>query len=93
MPPTFSSGGHTLSLSCTYSEPTRASPAQSSALVQGGSSTANLHEPHQHSEQGVHLEPVPYRASKVWDGVVRVGSLCLNHPDVVQKHPTHEVLP
>ena len=24
-----------------------------SALVQGGSSTANLHEPHQHREQGV----------------------------------------
>ena len=24
-----------------------------------------------------------------WDGVVRVGSRCLNHPEVVQKHPTH----
>ena len=23
------------------------------------------------------------------DGVVRVGSLCLNHPDLVHKHPTH----
>ena len=22
-------------------------------------------------------------------GVVRVGSLCLNHPELVQKHPTH----
>ena len=24
-----------------------------------------------------------------WAGVVRVGSLCLNNPDLVQKHPTH----
>ena len=23
------------------------------------------------------------------DGVVHVGSLCLNHPELVQKHPTH----
>ena len=23
------------------------------------------------------------------EGVVRVGSLCLNHPELVQKHPTH----
>ena len=23
------------------------------------------------------------------DGVVRVGSLCLNHPELLQKHPTH----
>ena len=23
------------------------------------------------------------------DGVVRVGSLCLNHPELVLKHPTH----
>ena len=22
-------------------------------------------------------------------GVVRVGSLCLNHPELLQKHPTH----
>ena len=24
-----------------------------------------------------------------WDGVVRVGSLGLNHPELLQKHPTH----
>ena len=24
-----------------------------------------------------------------YDGVVRVGSLCLNHPELVHKHPTH----
>ena len=23
------------------------------------------------------------------DGVVRVGSLCLNHPELLHKHPTH----
>ena len=23
------------------------------------------------------------------DGVVRVGALCLNHPELVLKHPTH----
>ena len=26
---------------------------------------------------------------ELWEGVVRVGSLCLNHPEVVHKHPTH----
>ena len=26
------------------------------------------------------------------DGVVRVGSLCLNHPELVLKHPTHLAL-
>ena len=25
-------------------------------------------------------------------GVVRVGSLCLNHPELVQKHPLHTLL-
>ena len=25
-------------------------------------------------------------------GVVRVGSLCLNHPELVLKHPTHLAL-
>ena len=29
---------------------------------------------------------------ELWDGVVRVGSLCLNHPEGVPKHPTHVAL-
>ena len=28
----------------------------------------------------------------LWDGVVRVGSLSLNHPELVPKHPTHIAL-
>ena len=36
------------------------------------------------SSGGVHKHP-----THLWDGVVRVGSMCLNHPEVVQKHPTH----
>ena len=31
----------------------------------------------------------PYTPCYLCDGVVRVGSLCLNHPELVQKHPTH----
>ena len=51
-------------------------------VVQAQRTSSNLHEPHHHSEQGVaHCA-----------GVVRVGSLCLNHPELVQKHPTHLAL-
>ena len=34
----------------------------------------------------------PYTPCYLCECVVRVGSLCLNHPELVQKHPTHLAL-
>ena len=71
-----------------------------SALVQGGSSTANLHEPHHHSAQGVkgtssgllkHLEPQrTYRKHTTTEKALCVGCFrCVNHPE--HKHRASNV--
>ncbi len=70
-------------------------------LVQGGSSTANLHEPHHHSAQGVkgtssgllkHIEPHrTYRKHTTTEKAMCVGCLCtksgwFKHSEPTRKH-------
>ena len=52
-------------------------------VVEAQRTSSNLHAPHHHRASKVpsHIEHC--------EGVVRVGALCLNHPELVLKHPTH----
>ena len=53
-------------------------------LIKHGTAEAGLHNA-RHAFLGMLTIEV---SCPLRDGVVRVGSMCLNHPDVVHKHPT-----